>query len=817
MKPQGTFTIVGAVKIIDGLFLGDEFAAQDLEFLISNKVNNVINCCGGQIDNLWVNIGINYLTFNWSQECVETILDPNDVVMQQIYPYIEECVSNSESILVHSVTGMNRSVLVISAYLMKKYHWSLKKSLEFIKTRKPSLEIKSEILEQLVHYEAFLHSNVIKNPSFHWNEDRYEPKNIVEKLSTVDNLQNEEFMLRNTYLNSLAAAQVTDKKKGLKKKHTVKWQDKGLNIKAQLEEVHEKIEPSSETKVYPVTAHIGITSDNLKSAIKSETPPPIKTEMKKIQEKPKVKKTLKEEQKSITLNTFEMEEDSKESSSSAQNPKNLDTVGPEAKKQLEKDDPLNEVISLDTLNEYSDISNKNSQVVNTPNENVSKIPAVQNFLEEKPAVEVNKVDFHQKVHKPTSPKLSQKNRVKDDLDSGIYNALAKEPKINTSSKEQIKHQKQLSESSFRIKEKKKKSLNYKMRRDKQSHNPAYSHDYESKLNLSEQESGPYQKKDISVKDLKNSQSQDAKGTIIFNPTIINSITIGVLPNGNQAVQNTQEPSRIVKTTGLQSEGKILKKNRHKMNRLPSARTAKDTHFFVPQTKLPTARASNSLKRKRKMFESKESLKNDKRASESRAENKETLNRKIIKSKRQYSLNSINIKSQRFGGKAPPEMENQNKGHSWFNYQQKSREKLINIKNFKNNMIFRRNGTTPTYKTKITFNRQGSGSQKRFSKPRVNSGTQYSKWKNNLGGSFPAKKTQKKTFTNMIGEKHRPFSASQFKRNVSSRPRDRSEDVHKRIPGERQKRMNARKPGSARIKDNRGQPRVQVFSLGHIKK
>ena len=53
---------------IDGLFLGDEFAAQDLEFLISNKVNNVINCCGDQLNNLWVNIGVNYLTFNWSQE-----------------------------------------------------------------------------------------------------------------------------------------------------------------------------------------------------------------------------------------------------------------------------------------------------------------------------------------------------------------------------------------------------------------------------------------------------------------------------------------------------------------------------------------------------------------------------------------------------------------------------------------------------------------------------------------------------------------------------------------------------------------------------
>ena len=65
---------------------------------------------------------------------------------------------NTESLLVHSITGMNRSVLVISAFLMIKYHWSLKKSLEFIKTRKSNLEVKNDILEQLVNYEAFLHN-----------------------------------------------------------------------------------------------------------------------------------------------------------------------------------------------------------------------------------------------------------------------------------------------------------------------------------------------------------------------------------------------------------------------------------------------------------------------------------------------------------------------------------------------------------------------------------------------------------------------------------------------------------------------------------
>ena len=29
---------IGAIKVKDGIFIGDEFAAQDLEFIVTNKV-----------------------------------------------------------------------------------------------------------------------------------------------------------------------------------------------------------------------------------------------------------------------------------------------------------------------------------------------------------------------------------------------------------------------------------------------------------------------------------------------------------------------------------------------------------------------------------------------------------------------------------------------------------------------------------------------------------------------------------------------------------------------------------------------------------
>jgi hypothetical protein len=43
--------MIGAIKIKDGLFIGDEFAAFDAEFVMANKVSHVINCAGKQIPN----------------------------------------------------------------------------------------------------------------------------------------------------------------------------------------------------------------------------------------------------------------------------------------------------------------------------------------------------------------------------------------------------------------------------------------------------------------------------------------------------------------------------------------------------------------------------------------------------------------------------------------------------------------------------------------------------------------------------------------------------------------------------------------------
>jgi hypothetical protein len=50
--------LVGVIKIKDGLFICDQYGAQDLEFIISNKVLRIVNTAGMQLTNHWDSIGV---------------------------------------------------------------------------------------------------------------------------------------------------------------------------------------------------------------------------------------------------------------------------------------------------------------------------------------------------------------------------------------------------------------------------------------------------------------------------------------------------------------------------------------------------------------------------------------------------------------------------------------------------------------------------------------------------------------------------------------------------------------------------------------
>lgn len=189
--------MIGAIKIKDALFIGDELASQDLEFVVNNKVTHIINWAGREIANHWEPIGVAYLTFYWLDVDNQVLFDQNDKITTEINNFIDEAHVKGESVLVHSVRGQSRASAVLAVYFMQKYKWTLFKTLEFLNSRRPDLEIRAAFINQLSEFERRLWSQGRGPESGDWNE-------LSNKINIdEDNLiEWEELLLRNTFLNA---------------------------------------------------------------------------------------------------------------------------------------------------------------------------------------------------------------------------------------------------------------------------------------------------------------------------------------------------------------------------------------------------------------------------------------------------------------------------------------------------------------------------------------------------------------------------------------------------------------------------------------
>lgn len=124
------------------------------------------------------------------------MLDPADHIPDETFSFIEQALSKTESILIHSVKGQSRSCTILGAYLMRRYRWSLLKSLEFMNSRRPDLEIRATFVHQLTDYEKRLKNRNMGPITEKWTE-------IFEQ---TNQFENEELLLRNTYMNAQVGA-----------------------------------------------------------------------------------------------------------------------------------------------------------------------------------------------------------------------------------------------------------------------------------------------------------------------------------------------------------------------------------------------------------------------------------------------------------------------------------------------------------------------------------------------------------------------------------------------------------------------------------
>lgn len=104
---------------------------------------------------------------------------------------------------------------------MRKFRWSIMKTLEFLNSRRPDLEMRPSFLRQLQMYEGRLIARGLGPKSQRWTE-------LSDNVTY--HLENDEVILRNTYMNSQCGPMVPiDNSQNHLKIDKLQWRDIATN------------------------------------------------------------------------------------------------------------------------------------------------------------------------------------------------------------------------------------------------------------------------------------------------------------------------------------------------------------------------------------------------------------------------------------------------------------------------------------------------------------------------------------------------------------------------------------------------------------
>ena len=237
--------VINISKIKDGFFIGDKLAAISIDVIIQFKITHFINATGNQIMNQWESVGITYLTLNWSENERQILFDGKDEIAERIVQFIDNSFIEGEGLLAHSFKGQNRVCIVVLIYLMKKYKWSLNKSMDYLKSKKNDVEIVPYFYMQLIKFEERL-------------KKRGELNNDIPWPSTFLLNDKEEALICNTYMNGLPAEKDNFQNNKNNNNEVVRhiiWNDENPSQKGPLEIIDREHDLFLENDIKPVTSH----------------------------------------------------------------------------------------------------------------------------------------------------------------------------------------------------------------------------------------------------------------------------------------------------------------------------------------------------------------------------------------------------------------------------------------------------------------------------------------------------------------------------------------------------------------------------------
>ncbi|XP_028758006.1 protein-tyrosine-phosphatase IBR5 [Neltuma alba] len=137
-----------SVILPEFLYLGSYDNASRSELLKTQGISRILNTVPS-CQNLYRN--------SFTYHCLP---DDKTLPFDEAIQFLEQCEKDKARVLVHCMSGKNRSPAIVIAYLMKSRGWRLSQSYQWVKERRPSVELSEGVSQQLQEYERKIYGAV---------------------------------------------------------------------------------------------------------------------------------------------------------------------------------------------------------------------------------------------------------------------------------------------------------------------------------------------------------------------------------------------------------------------------------------------------------------------------------------------------------------------------------------------------------------------------------------------------------------------------------------------------------------------------------
>ncbi|CAL1356291.1 unnamed protein product [Linum trigynum] len=143
-KPSVHISAFPSEILPDFLYLGSYDHASRSELLKTQGISRILNTVPA-CQNLYKN--------SFTYHCLQ---DDKTLQFDEAIQILEQCENEKARILVHCMSGKSRSPAIVIAYLMKSKGWRLAQSYQWVKERRPAVELTEGVNQQLQEYEQRL-------------------------------------------------------------------------------------------------------------------------------------------------------------------------------------------------------------------------------------------------------------------------------------------------------------------------------------------------------------------------------------------------------------------------------------------------------------------------------------------------------------------------------------------------------------------------------------------------------------------------------------------------------------------------------------